>query len=215
MADITPRDTPGPDGMRASDADREQVAEVLREAVAEGRISMDELNDRLDAVYAARTYTELAPIARDLPGPGTAPALRPGSGLAPPGAPASGAGVAIMGGFVRKGAWAVRRRFTAFTFWGGGQIDLRQAQFTEPVLHIRAVAIMGGVEIIVPEDVDVSTGGLGLMGGFSHVSHTGSRPAARQVKITGVAIMGGVAVKRLPPDPAPFPLEPSPPQLGS
>lgn len=53
--------------LRASDADRERVAEVLRDAVAEGRLDMEEFEERLDATYKARTYGELAPLTRDLP----------------------------------------------------------------------------------------------------------------------------------------------------
>jgi hypothetical protein len=56
-----------PDALRASDADRDRVAEVLREAAAYGRISLDELDERLDLVYAAKTYGELEPVTRDLP----------------------------------------------------------------------------------------------------------------------------------------------------
>ncbi|KIX70284.1 hypothetical protein SF12_21165, partial [Streptomyces sp. MBRL 601] len=64
--------------LRASDADREKVAERLRDAMAEGRLDMDEFGERLDAVYRARTYAELEPLTRDLPATGTgAPAARP------------------------------------------------------------------------------------------------------------------------------------------
>jgi hypothetical protein len=56
--------------MRASDAERERVAEVLREAVAEGRLQMEEFEQRLDATYKARTHGELEPLVRDLPAPG-------------------------------------------------------------------------------------------------------------------------------------------------
>lgn len=59
--------------LRASDADRERVAEVLRDAVAEGRLDMTEFEERLDATYKARTYRELAPITRDLPVAGVTP----------------------------------------------------------------------------------------------------------------------------------------------
>lgn len=59
--------------MRASDAERERVAEVLRDAVAEGRLDMPEFEQRLDAAYAARTHGELAPLVRDLPAPGVPP----------------------------------------------------------------------------------------------------------------------------------------------
>ncbi len=59
--------------LRASDADRERVAEVLRDALAEGRLDMAEFEERLDATYQARTYGELAPIIRDLPAAGAVP----------------------------------------------------------------------------------------------------------------------------------------------
>ncbi|PKK12829.1 DUF1707 domain-containing protein [Thermomonospora sp. CIF 1] len=58
--------TPDP-RMRASDADRDRVAEALREHCAVGRITVEELQERLEAVYAAKTYGELAGITADLP----------------------------------------------------------------------------------------------------------------------------------------------------
>jgi Domain of unknown function (DUF1707) len=54
--------------LRASDADREQVAERLRHAAGEGRIAAEELEERLEAVFAARTYGELDAVVADLPG---------------------------------------------------------------------------------------------------------------------------------------------------
>ena len=59
---------PDPRHLRASDADRERIANVLREAAGDGRLTMAELDERLDAVYAAKTYAELEPITHDLPG---------------------------------------------------------------------------------------------------------------------------------------------------
>ena len=58
--------------MRASDADREAVAERLRGAAAEGRLDADELEERLDVALRARTYGELDGLLRDLPGPDVA-----------------------------------------------------------------------------------------------------------------------------------------------
>jgi hypothetical protein len=55
--------------LRASDAEREQHAELLREHAAQGRLTVDELDERLDRVYAARTLGELVPIVGDLPAP--------------------------------------------------------------------------------------------------------------------------------------------------
>jgi hypothetical protein len=53
--------------MRASDADRDRVAAALREHCAQGRIDVDELNDRLDGVYSARTLGDLQKVTDDLP----------------------------------------------------------------------------------------------------------------------------------------------------
>ena len=58
---------PGRDGLRASHADREQVAGVLRAAVVEGRLGEDELAARVDRVYTSRTYAELAEVIADIP----------------------------------------------------------------------------------------------------------------------------------------------------
>ena len=61
--------------LRASDADRDAVAEQLREHFATGRIRMHELEERLGQVYAAQTYGELEPLIEDLPGPSPYPDL--------------------------------------------------------------------------------------------------------------------------------------------
>lgn len=173
-------DAPAPD-LRASDADRERVAEVLRDALAEGRLDMEEFQERLDATYQARTYGELAPITRDLPGSGTAAV--PAVSLTKD--PAAGGGwadrivggdesglstwaVAVMGGFERKGRWTAPRRFNCFALWGGGNIDLRDANFADREIVINAVAIMGGIDVTVPPGVEVVVRGVGIMGGFDH-----------------------------------------------
>lgn len=64
---MTPREQ-----MRASDADRERVAERLREAVGEGRLTLDECDERLRGVWAAKTFGELDQFLVDLPAPATA-----------------------------------------------------------------------------------------------------------------------------------------------
>src|SRR5580658_618949 len=95
-----------PASLRASDKDRESAAEVLREAAGEGRLSMTELDERLDAVYGAKTYAELEPVIRDLPHAAIAPdavAVRAsppvGTVERPAAKPASGSAIAVMSGF--------------------------------------------------------------------------------------------------------------------
>jgi Domain of unknown function (DUF1707) len=189
--------------MRASDADRERVANVLREAAGDGRLTMDELDERLDAVYAAKTYAELEPITHDLPDSAApyTPATAPAATYDPArfGAePTSHGAVAILGGFTRKGDWVVPKEFTAFMFMGGGEIDMRDARFADREVSIHIVAIMGGCEVIVPEDANIRVTGVGIMGAFDHSGSGGGTPDGPVITINGVALMGGVDVKRKP-----------------
>ncbi len=190
--------------MRASDTDREQVAERLREAAGHGRLTMDELDERLERAYAAKTYAELEPLTRDLPVSGAAaplPLPATGAGLARVGGtPGSRRwSVAVMSGSTRRGRWVVPSRYNALAFWGGVVIDLRDASLAERETVIRAHAVMGGVEIIAPEDVDVHVEGFGLMGGYDDITSNQLEPpppGAPIVRVTGIAFWGGVAVRR-------------------
>jgi hypothetical protein len=189
-----------PHELRASDADRERVAAVLRHAAAEGRLGLDELDERLATVYAARTYADLQPITRDLPDSTVAltPAAPADTRIG--GVPTSRGAIAIMSGFKRKGPWVVPRTFTCFAFWGGGEIDLREARFASGVVTVRAFAVMGGVEVLVPEDAEVHVTGIGVMGGFGHEASGGGGPGAPTILVKGFAFWGGVDVKRRPPE---------------
>ncbi|MFI9806054.1 DUF1707 domain-containing protein [Streptomyces sp. NPDC052301] len=195
--------------LRASDADRERVAEVLRDALAEGRLDMEEFEERLEAAYTARTYGELAPLTRDLPASGAVAPPAPVSFVKGPveaggwasrivgGEGSSTGGIAIMSGFERKGRWTVPKRFNCFAFWGGGEIDLREANFADHEVEINCVAVMGGMQVIVPPGVEVVVRGIGVMGGFEHPRDDGPpEPGAPRVIIGGFAFWGGVGVER-------------------
>ena len=202
-----PAGVPDPVSMRASDTDRDRAAEVLREAAAEGRLSMDELNERLDLVYAAKTYAELAPVTADLPSSGQDKGAELAAGGSPlgianrfGGQAAGTAAIAILGGFVRKGDWVAPPRLTAVAILGGGEIDLRDARFAEHTVTINTVTIMGGIQITVPEDADVQVNGIGIMGGFDHTAAGSGSPGGPRIVINGFAFWGGVQIQRLPSD---------------
>ncbi|MCX5169301.1 DUF1707 SHOCT-like domain-containing protein [Streptomyces antibioticus] len=198
--------------LRASDADRERVAEILRDALAEGRLDMSEFEERLEQTYQARTYGELTPITRDLPAPGVTPppvvSLRKDaavdggrdedwSGRIVGGEGSSTWAVAVMSGFQRRGRWTVPRRFNCFAFWGGGELDLREANFADGEVVINCVAIMGGMQIVVPPGVEVVVRGIGVMGGFDQrEAGIPGDPGAPRVVVTGFAFWGGVGVER-------------------
>jgi hypothetical protein len=188
--------------MRAGDADRDRVAELLREAAGEGRLTLAELDERLDRTYAARTYAELEPITRDLPPASAANAVPvPAAGLVPPAKRAgiSAFAMAIMSGFERTGHWVVGRNFTAFALMGGGSLDLREASIAEGQVTIRAFTLMGGIEVIVPETVELHVHGIGIMGGIGRPRGKPAPPGAPVVVVTGFALMGGIDVRQKPP----------------
>ncbi|MFD4937658.1 DUF1707 domain-containing protein [Streptomyces virginiae] len=187
--------------LRASDADRDRVVERLRDAVAEGRLDMEEFEERLEAAYTSRTYADLEPLTRDLPAPAGGPAARPGATTEPwtgriGGAGSSATAVAVMSGFQRKGRWTVPARFDAVAFWGGGELDLREADFAQREVVINCVAVMGGIQITVPPGVEVDVRGFGFMGAFDQRDNPGpAEPGAPRVVVTGFAFWGGVEVK--------------------
>ena len=189
--------------MRVSNDDRERVAKVLHDSMAEGRLTVGELEERLDQVYAARTFGDLEPLTRDLPvgnqagavampQPAPSPVNRVG------GRGTSSAAIAIMSGTTRKGVWTVPPTFNAVAIMGGVEIDLTDAGFEDAETTIQAFALMGGIEIYVPDDITVQVNGTGFMGAFENQAQDQAqpRPGAPLVKITGLAVMGGVEVKR-------------------
>lgn len=111
----------------------------------------------------------------------------------------------MMGGASRKGDWLVASTHTSITVMGGNGVDLREARFESGEIRIYAFAVMGGIDIIVPEGVRVVSDGIGIMGGFdtSVHKHATVRPSelpadAPVVRVSGLAIMGGVTVVTKP-----------------
>ncbi|MFG3223208.1 DUF1707 domain-containing protein [Kitasatospora sp. NPDC048194] len=190
--------------LRVSDADRERVAELLRDAYAEGRLDADEHAERIGAAYAAKTFGDLAPLTRDLPThrplsfekrPLDAPAPASAPAPAPPARQEAPSVVAIFGGAARKGRWRVGSHVTAFTAFGGVEIDLSDAVFESPEVEITVTAIFGGVEIRVPENVSLHGSGVGIFGGFDVREQTAADPYAPVVRVKGVALFGGCNAK--------------------
>src|SRR5262252_10406085 len=191
-----------PRQLRAADTDRDQTAELLRRAAAEGRITFEELDERIARAYAAKTFADLEALTSDLPGPGVrapapaAPRYQPAE--VPAGTPAPSFSVAILSGAQRAGPWLVPPSYTAVAVLGGVELDLRHARFTAPEVTIRAFALLGSVSITVPEDMDVDVSGIGFMGAFDHRASGPGAPGAPRLRVVGFALMGGVDVRRKP-----------------
>lgn len=202
------RDIVGPTGephgglerLRVSDEERHAVAEVLREAAGEGRITLDELDGRLEATYAARTYADLVPLTADLPGAGATnlPSLRPRAGVPAARGPAYQNSWAVMAETKRNGLWEVGPSHTAFALMGSVVLDLRQAHFAAREVEITANTVMGSVEVILDAHIQAVLDGTPLMGEFgeSRGIPYEPHPEAPVVRLRGVAFMGSVTVKR-------------------
>jgi hypothetical protein len=191
--------------LRASDADRERVAEALREAYAEGRLTAEEHSERVDSVYAAKTLGELVPLTRDLPSHAATHGLAAAS-AAPRPAPQRSQPVlpsrsepetmlAVFGGAQRKGRFRAGRSLKAVAVFGGVEIDLTEAVFDAPELVIHCTAVFGGVEIRVPDHVTLRGGGAGIFGGFDVRQQEGTDPHGPVVTVKGAAVFGGVEAK--------------------
>lgn len=198
----TPAGAPDPGDapeVRVTDADREAIVGLLRRHVGEGTITLDEFSDRSGLAYGARTRGDLQALTADLPElPGATPEATPGTPTIAPGRARKI--IAIMSGQRRRGRWRVSERTVAFAFWGSVQLDLRGAVIESPEITISAVAIMGGVDIVVPEGIPVELDGFVLMGGREdRIRDVPPLPGAPLVRVRAHGMWGGVTVRSKPP----------------
>lgn len=196
--------TGDPSRMRISDADRHKVAEILRTAAGEGRLELDELDERLEQTFAAKTYADLVPITVDLhPVAPVTNALQPRNVSGVPAAMSGHASsTAIMGDCKRRGAWQVPQSHAAFALMGSVLIDLREASLSSHDTTINASAIMGDVKVVVPAHFNVIVDGTPIMGDYGQgkdkvAANLG--PDSPTIRVRGIALMGSVTVTRLPP----------------
>ncbi|MEJ7832428.1 MAG: DUF1707 domain-containing protein [Nocardioides sp.] len=188
-----------PTRLRISDTEREQVAEILRQAAGDGRIDLAELDERLEAAYAARTYADLVPITHDLPGQRHQVPARAADSAPPVSGPDHQRHLAIMSSLDRSGVWRVPQQLTVLALMGGANLDLRQATFAAPEVVLTINAFMGGATVIIGPHQNVVIEGVAIMGGYSGPSGLVDPEldeTSPTVRIKGIAIWGGVNVER-------------------
>ncbi|MET9729808.1 DUF1707 domain-containing protein [Streptomyces sp. NPDC006458] len=194
--------------LRASDADRDRIADILREALAEGRLTADEHAERVEGALTARTVGELEVFIRDLPAahaprqaaPYAAPYTAP---YTAPYRPTAGAipidpdenVVAVFASAVRKGRWRAGRRIHAYAIFGSVEIDLSEALFEYQQVVIKAWSVFGSVEVRVPENVSLRGTGGGVLGNFEVAPLDATDPEAPVVFVDGWAVFGSVEAR--------------------
>ncbi|MEL4505657.1 DUF1707 domain-containing protein [Luteococcus sp. H138] len=191
-----------PSQLRCADSDRDLVANVLNTAFAEGRITQDEHSERMDAVWQARTFGELAPITADL-----MPTGQPSHSRMPTQGTRGGVVVdtssqdsradnvmSIMGTVRREGHWRLRRRTTGMILMGDLTMDLTHATLEAHECLINVPVIMGDVTITVPDGLNVRDETTTVMG---DTKLRGLNPApadAPTIVLRGLVLMGDVKV---------------------
>src|SRR5437764_3818135 len=136
-----------PPAIRASDADRERAVELLRDHAAEGRLTLEELADRVSTAYRARTGDELERLTRDLPAERARSSRRRPTRFL----------LSVFGSTEREGRIRVRRRVACLTAFGNIDLDLRRATLEGDVITIVALGMFGAVDVYVPEGDRKST----------------------------------------------------------
>jgi hypothetical protein len=183
--------------LRASDADRERAADTLRRAAGDGRLTLDELDERLNAAYASRTRAELERLVVDVvvaddaqEAPEHRMPVRRGEG---------GARwlVAIMGGCDRRGRWRLSERVTSVNIMGGADLDLNDAELAAEHVELTVFSLMGGADIRVPDGLNVEASDFAFMGGNGlDIGDPRPDPGGPVLRLRLISIMGGTDVKR-------------------
>jgi hypothetical protein len=179
---------------------REQVIAALTDHFASDRLDVDEFDRRVDRAHLATSIVELDAVLADLPAVVGAPAPATSQAMVvrdDPNRAKSSRIWMVMGGIERSGHWMVPRTMSAICFWGGGTLDFRDADFGPGVTELNVVAVMGGLEIIVPPWLSVDVDASAIMGGFDerHRAPQAPDPGRPVLRITGLVMMGGVEIE--------------------
>ncbi|MFB8246665.1 DUF1707 domain-containing protein [Streptomyces sp. NPDC055952] len=199
--DARPQGAPAASELRASDAERDRIADILHDALAEGRLTADEHAERVEGVLRAKTVGELEVFVRDLPaghhqGPAAARAAaphRPTAGAIP--VEPDDNVVAVFSSAVRKGRWRAGRRIHAYAIFGSVEIDLSEALYDHQQVVIKSWAVFGSVDIRVPENVSLRGMGGGVLGSFEVATLDSGDPEAPIVYVDGWAVLGSVEAR--------------------
>jgi class 3 adenylate cyclase len=185
---------PRPPAVRISDVERNNMVEVLRGYCGDGTLTLDEFSDRVGLVFEATTKAELEGVVADLPVRGTVTASP--SSASPARRKVSHNVVGIMSGARRTGRWRPSEELNAFALMGGCEIDLRQAEIDTAVVTINATSVMGGIDIIVPDGIEVELDEFHFMGGVeTRLSNVPRIPGTPLIRVKAFALMGSVIIR--------------------
>lgn len=188
----------GSGALRVSHQDRDQVAEVLRVAAGDGRLTSDELDERLERALTARTYDDLRAVITDLPRAGMA--LSPVENLlAAADGPAPKDLIRIhvaTGSGKRDGRWAVPARMDLKATSGSIRVDFTKAVITQPTLHIDAEVRSGSITLITRPGIVVDMDDVTVRSGSTKVKAPwGEVPVLLRIDVSGKCGSGSIVAR--------------------
>lgn len=170
--------------LRASDADRERVVALLRDAHGDGRLTADEHAHRVHHAYTACTLGELTALTADLTPAEQQPIQVEGRPL-----------LAVFGTVRRGGRWVVPVRFGVSALFGTVEVDLREALLQRRHVVVQAAMFGGRLRLIVPEGVRVEFTGRSILGGRDLRVRPAAGADAPLVEVSGVVVFGSVRAR--------------------
>jgi Domain of unknown function (DUF1707) len=186
---------------RATDADRELAIEQLRRAGGDGRLTLEELDERLGLAHEARTRSTLAELLADVAGGSgiaAAPSTDESQLVVRPGQGGSRLLLSVFGTTQRSGRWRVAPRCTVLSVLGSASLDLNDAELAADDVTITVISLLGSADVRVPEELRVEVSDVGIMGG-NDVRR--GRPGVERldgpvVRLRLFSIMGGATLRR-------------------
>jgi hypothetical protein len=172
--------------LRASHQDRDRVIELLRVAAGDGRLTLAELDERIELAAAAQTYAELATVTADLP-------ATPGAGTA---RPKEVARIECTSGHAKRdGRWVVPQRMEVKCNSGHVLLDFTQAVITQPVLHIDTEVRSGYLKIVTKPGIVVDADDVAVRSGHVSVKTPWGHdvPVTLRIDVTGKVGSGHLA----------------------
>jgi hypothetical protein len=205
---MAPQEAPQKLSLVALKSEREKTIQALTDAFAADLFDVDEFELRVGQAHEAKTREALVHLRSDIEGADGQVAANTALTKVDVEAqealvraqPDSKWAIALLGGCERKGQWRVPKKLRVGTVMGGCELDFREALVAPGVSEVKVFACMGGVDIIVPPDLNVECEGIGILGAFESSESNGSADANRPtIRISGLAVMGGVEIStRLP-----------------
>lgn len=184
------------------EAKRQRARTLLQEQFASDEIDVDQYEQRVDRLEYVDDIDQLERLFDDFGLPREEASLveveSKGGALVPTdeGRRTGQTILGIFSGPQRRGRWKPAQKIRAFSLFGGIKLDFREVDLPPGVTEIKAVAVLGGVDIIVPPGMPVDVEGVGILGDFDDrhgvFTEGDGRPSLR---ITGFALLGGVKVK--------------------